>query len=88
MLTEAARRQQEVMDYLRDKNQILREKLGPKRILPSTEQNRHVATKGKMLRGELLGQFGRLFCLDMIVNTSTHSAPAITNKLGFGVAVF
>ena len=55
------RQQQEVIEYLREENRILREKLGGKRLLLSVEQKRRLAAKGKALGGQLLKQFGTLF---------------------------
>lgn len=41
--------QQEVIEYLREENRILREKLGRKRQLLSIEQKRRLAIKGKAI---------------------------------------
>ena len=41
--------QQQVIDYLRTENQVLKEKLGKNRILLSDEQRRRLAVKGKIL---------------------------------------
>ena len=43
------RQQQEVIEYLRTENQILKEKLDTKRILLSDDQRRRLAVKGKIL---------------------------------------
>ena len=56
-----SRQQQEVIDYLREENKILREKLGRKRIILSIEQKHRLATKGKIIGHALLSQFGTLF---------------------------
>jgi hypothetical protein len=40
---------QEVIEYLRTENRILREKLGGKRLLLNIEQKRRLATKGKVI---------------------------------------
>ena len=55
------RQQQEVIEYLREENRILREKLGDKRLLLNAEQKRRLAVKGKALGRRLLEQFGTLF---------------------------
>ena len=55
------RQQQDVIDYLREENRILREKLGGKRLLLDAEQKRRLAVKGKALGRQLLEQFGTLF---------------------------
>ncbi len=41
------RQQQEVIEYLRTENQVLKEHVGKKRILLSDEQCRRLAVKGK-----------------------------------------
>ena len=43
------REQEKVIEYLQLENQILREKLGGKRVLLSDEQRRRLAIKGKAL---------------------------------------
>ena len=43
------RQQQEVIDYLRTENQVLKEKIGKNRILLSDDQRRRLAVKGKVL---------------------------------------
>ena len=43
------REQQRVIEYLRTENQVLKEKLGKKRILLNDEQRRRLAVKGKVL---------------------------------------
>ena len=43
------RQQQEVIEYLRTENQVLKEKLGKGRILLSDDQRRRLAVKGRFL---------------------------------------
>jgi transposase InsO family protein len=43
------RQQQEVIEYHRTENAVLKEKLGKKRILLSDDQRRRLAVKGKIL---------------------------------------
>ena len=43
------RQQQETIEYLITENQILKEKLGKKRILLNDDQRRRLAVKGKVL---------------------------------------
>ena len=43
------RQQQEVIEYLRAENQVLKEKLGRKRILLNDDQRRRLGMKGKIL---------------------------------------
>ena len=63
----ANRQQQEVIEYLRTENRILREKLGKKRILLNDDQRRRLGVKGKILGRKLLEEFGTLFTLDTIL---------------------
>ena len=44
------REQQEVIEYLRTENQVLKEKLGKQQILLSDDQRRRLASKGKRPR--------------------------------------
>jgi hypothetical protein len=55
------RQQQEAIAYLREKNRILREKLGRKRILLNTSQKRRLAVAVARLPHKLLGEVGTLF---------------------------
>ena len=41
--------QQELIDYVLTENQVLKEKLGGKRILLNDDQRRRLAVKGKVL---------------------------------------
>jgi len=50
--------QQKLLEYLRTENQVLREKLGTKRILLTDDQRRRLALKGKVLGRKLLGEIG------------------------------
>ena len=61
------RQQQEVIEYLRTENQVLKEKLGKKRILLNDDQRRRLAVKGKMLGRKRLEQLGTLFTPDTIL---------------------
>ena len=63
----ANREQQEVIEYLRTENQVLREKLGKKRILLNDDQRRRLGAKGKILGRKLLEEFGTLFTPDTIL---------------------
>ena len=49
----ANRQQQEVIDYLRTENQVLKEKLDKKRILLNDDQRRRLGVKGKILGRKL-----------------------------------
>src|SRR5210317_1729571 len=61
------REQQEVIEYLRTENQVLREKPGKKRILLSNDQRRRLGVKGKILGRKRLKQIGTLFTPDTIL---------------------
>ena len=61
------RQQQESIDYLRTENDILKEKLGKKRILLSDDQRRRLAVKGKVLGRKQLQLIGTLFTPDTIL---------------------
>lgn len=61
------RQQQEMIEYLRTENQVLKEKLGKKRILLTDDQRRRLAVKGKVLGRKILNQIGTLFTPDSIL---------------------
>ncbi len=61
------RQQQEVSEYLRTENQVLKEKLGKKRILLNDDQRQRLAVKGKILGRKTLEQVGTLFTPDTIL---------------------
>ena len=61
------RQQQEVIEYLRTENTVLKEKLGKKRILLTDEQRLRLAVKGKILGRKQLAQVGTLFTPDTIL---------------------
>ncbi len=61
------REQQQLNDYLRAENQVLREKLGKKRILLTDDQRRRLAVKGKVLGRKRLQEACTLFTPDTIL---------------------
>ena len=61
------RQQQEVIDYLRTENLVLKEKVGKKRILLDDDQRRRLAVKGKVLGNKRLQEVGTLFTPDTIL---------------------
>ena len=61
------RQQQEVIEYLRTENAVLKEKLGKKRILLTDDQRRRLAVKGKLLGRKQLEQVGTLFTPNTIL---------------------
>jgi len=60
-------RQQEVIEYLRTENRVLKEKPGKKRILLNDDQRRRLAVKGKVLGRKILEEIGTLFTPDTIL---------------------
>ena len=52
-------KQQRVIEYLRAGNQVLREKLGKKRVVLNDDQRRHLAVKGKVLGHRALFAVGK-----------------------------
>jgi len=61
------RQQQEIIEYLRTENQILKESHGKKRIPLTDDQRRRLAVKGKILRRRMLGEIGTLVTPDTIL---------------------
>ena len=61
------RQQQEVIDYLLTENQVVKEKVGTKRILLNDEQRRRLAVKGKILGRKRLEEVGTLFTPNTIL---------------------
>ena len=61
------RQQQDAIGYLRVENQILREKLGQKRLILNEFQKRRLATAAMKLGKDLLCQFGTLFSRDTLI---------------------
>ena len=59
-------REQEVSEYLRAENRVLREKLGKKRILLNDDQRRRLAVKGKILGRKMLEQVATIMTPDTI----------------------
>jgi hypothetical protein len=61
------RQQQQVIDYLRTENQVLKEKLGKRRMLLNDDQRRRLAVKAKVLGRKLLAEVGTLFTPDTLL---------------------
>ena len=61
------REQGDAIEYLRTENQVLKEKLGKKRILLNDDQRRHLAVAGKVLGRQRLAEIGTLFTPDTIL---------------------
>ena len=54
------RHQQDAIEYLLTENQVLREKLGKRRILLNDDQRRRLAVKGKVLGRKSLGKLAKI----------------------------
>ena len=61
------RQEQDVIEYLRAENRVLREKLGKKRILLDDSQRRRLAVKGKILGRRMLEQVATIVTPDTIL---------------------
>ena len=61
------RQQQQVIEYLRTENQVLREKLGGKRLILNESQKLRLATAAMKLGKDLLRQCGTLFSPETIL---------------------
>ena len=90
------RQQQEMIEYLKEENKILREKLGGKRLLLTDRQRRRLAILGKKLGREFLGQVCCAFSPDTLLkwhrklvakkydgskNRSKYGRPRISDEL-------
>ena len=53
------RRQQNAIEYLKEENRILRDKLGGKRIRSTDKERRRLAIKAKVLSRKALGEIAR-----------------------------
>jgi putative transposase len=60
-------REQEVIEYLRTEDRVLREKLGGKRVLLNDNQRRRLAVKGKILGRKMLEQVATIVTPDTIL---------------------
>ncbi len=61
------RHQQRTIEYLITENQVLKEKLGKKRILLNNDQRRRLAVKGKLLGRKLLLEIATIVTPDTIL---------------------
>ena len=59
--------QQQIIDFQRTEIDVLKEKLGKKRILLNDDQRRRLAVKGKVLGRKILQEIGCLFTPDTIL---------------------
>jgi len=75
-------REQEVIEYLRAENRVLREKLGKKRILLNDDQRRLLAVKGKILGRKMLEQMATIVTPDTILRWHWELVAAKWNYSG------
>ena len=61
------RHQQDVIEYLREENKILREKLGKKRIILNDNQRMRLARLGKRIGRKVLSEASCIFSPDTIL---------------------
>jgi len=61
------RKQQDVLEYLREENRVLREQIGPSRLRLTDRQRRRLAAKGKPLGRKLLRQWATIVTPDSIL---------------------
>jgi transposase len=61
------RQELQVIDYLRSENQVLKEKLGKRRILLNDDQRRRLAVYAKVLGRKLLAEVGTLLTPDTLL---------------------
>ena len=61
------RHQQDMLEYLKAENKILREKLGRKRLLLNDDQRRRLAVLGKKLSRKALTEICEVFSPDTIL---------------------
>ena len=62
-----SRQQQQVVEYLREENRVLREKLGKKRVLLNDDQRRRLAVKVKVLGRRVLAEVCSIVMPDTIL---------------------
>lgn len=62
-----SRHQHQVIDYLKEENRILREKIGKKRVRLNDDQRRRLAAKGKILGRRCLGEVCSIVTPDTIL---------------------
>ena len=62
------REQQQTIEYLRTENQVLREKLGKKRIMLNDDQRRRLAVKGNILGRKALENIATIVKFGRVVS--------------------
>ena len=61
------RHQQDVIEYLKEENRVLRQQLGERRLVLTDDQRRRLAVKGKALGTDLLKEFAGIVTPDTIL---------------------
>jgi hypothetical protein len=61
------RRQQHVIDYLKEENRVLREQIGGRRLRLTDDQRRRLAVKGKVLGRKILHEVAGIVTPDTIL---------------------
>jgi len=74
----ANRRQQDVIDYLKEENRVLREQLRGRRVRLTDDQRRRLAVKGKRLGRKLLDDIA---CIVTPDRPRSSFGPAVSRKL-------
>ena len=67
------RDQQDAIEYLLTENQVLREKLGKRRILLNDDQRRRWAVKGKVLGRKSLGKLAKIVRPDTLLPLASRA---------------
>ena len=73
-------REQEVIEYLRAENRVLRKKLGKNRILLDDDQRRCLAVKGKIVGQNMLEQVATIVTPDTILRWHRELVAAKWNE--------
>jgi len=71
------RQQHEVIEYLREENRVLRERLGQKRILLDVSQKRRLAKAVARLPRKLLPELGTLFSANTPLKVPLADRPQV-----------
>ena len=76
------RHQEDVIDYLREENRVLREQLGPRPLRLTDAQRRRLAVRGQKLGRRILAQVAGIVTPDTILRTITRETirAATTNS--------
>ena len=75
-----SRRQQDVIDHLREENRVLREQLGGRLLRLTDNQRRRLAVKGKAPGRKLLGEIAGIVTPDTILRWYADWSPGSTTE--------